>query len=286
MARLLAILVVMSIANFNFALAEERGEEKVSAFIISTGGAKLGSDVDATVVRNEISVPILLGMPLVSGDLVRVNSPNVRIVIQSVDGSQTQLAFGDEDFLVSGEGIPLWTRVKRLASGLTWHAERPPINLMTRDPNKIDVPSISEEMNYVSASPEPLVIHPVDGMLPITLELISEENLVAKQTSNDMPFVVDVDLKAGQELQLWLTDARGDTLQRQISVVEPTALESAATQTPFGDFGVVLSAAELAQQQGGAWRLEAIRRASTLPSTFQPGQAFIKAMVLGDDVDF
>jgi len=219
------------------------------------------------IVREGAELKPTIWMPLYDGDIVFVRDPKSRVFVDYGAGGRVQIGDGamrveiTDEMAHGGETWGLITALGKLFAGD--EGEEVPANLISKgDEGTLFVPAANRTPNNILRDDSPVWIVWSGGAGPFKIVLDNNGKTHELATSEVRDIRFDIPKDASQRLIVTVTDAKQRSVRvplrlRDAQPTPPSDLSSGG-QVPH-DLVPALAAAWLANQDDGAWRLEAAR---------------------------
>jgi hypothetical protein len=218
------------------------------------------------IVREGTEHKPTIWMPLYDGDIVFVRDAKSRVLVDygtggRVDVGQTRMRL--EISAETAHGGDTWGIISALGELLRGEEdEQVPTNLVSKgDDGTLTVPIANRTPNNVLRDGSPIWIEWSGGAGPfiVTLEAGGKDHPITETKDRLVKFTLPED--AGQRVALTIADAKKRSIRVPLRIREslpsvPADLAGAATSP---ELLPALTAAWLARQDDGAWRVEAAR---------------------------
>jgi hypothetical protein len=217
------------------------------------------------IVREGAELKPAIWMPLYDRDIVFIRDPKSRVLVdygtggrEEVDQTRMRLEISAE----TAHGGDNWGIISALGELLMGEEdEQVPTNLVAKgDDGTLSVPVANRTPNYVLANASPIWIEWSGGAEPftVTLEAGGKDQQIAETKERLVKFTLPAD--AGQRVVLKMVDAMKRSVRVSLRVRESLpAMPADLAGDASRDLQPVITAAWLAQQDDGAWRIEAAR---------------------------
>jgi hypothetical protein len=258
-----ALLLVVFLLHIVPAQAADR-EPVAHVVEIELAGEDLAKGT--AIVRQGEELRPAIWMPLYDGDIVFVRDPKSRVLIDYGTGGRVEIGESAMWVTVNGEtahGGETWGLIRSLG-GLLWgeEGEEVPANLISKgDEDTLSVPIANRTPNNILHSGGPVWIAWGGGAAPfsVALDVNGKSQALGSQDAREAHF--DIPKDAGQRLAIVITDAKQRSVRvplRLRDALPAAPSEIAVGKAPDG-LAPALAAAWLADQDDGAWRIEAAR---------------------------
>ena len=221
---------------------------------------------ETAIVRDGAELKPAIWMPLYDRDIVFIRDPKSRVLVDygtsgraEVDQTRMRLEISAE----TAHGGDKWGIISAIGELLMGEEdEQVPTNLVAKgDDGTLSVPIANRTPNYVLANGTPIWIEWSGGAEPftVTLEADGKVEPIAETKDRLVKFTLPGD--RAQRHVLKIVDAMKRSARVSLRVREslPSMPADLAGGTTPSDLQPALTAAWLAQQDDGAWRIEAAR---------------------------
>lgn len=237
------------------------------------------ADAIHKIHRQNISAPVAvkLGTPLHAGDVITVEK-NGRVLVGLADGSERAITGGGSWSVPETSPRPALWRVMQSMFGLIEREGSMASSavakggscVFSRESDPLEVPILSTPQK-VAAGSQALSFAWSGGCPPYALAIESRGRTVAKVSSVQahVASFPETSLRAGA-YSLRIRESRGRELRSKFDVVTSVPQPPADLASASSKIGALTHAVWLADQEGGAWRLESVRRLQPLVVEQQP----------------
>jgi hypothetical protein len=227
-----------------------------------------GEDVvnGTVIVREGTELKPTIWMPLYDRDIVFVRDPKSRVLIDYGTGGRAEVGQARMRLEISAEtahGGDNWGIISALGELLSGEeGEQVPTNLVSKgDDGTLSVPIANRTPNYVLRSGLPVWIEWSGGAEPFTVTLEADGKILPLAETKDRLVSFNLPEDGGQRIVLKIVDAMKRSVRVSLRVKDatPSAPTDLASDTTSPELLPALTAAWLARQDDGAWRIEAAR---------------------------
>ncbi len=218
------------------------------------------------VVRDGAEHKPQIWMPLYDGDVVFVRDPGSRVLVDYGAGGRVEVGDKAMRVTVSAEtahGGETWGLITAIGSLLVGEEdEEVPANLISKGAeDTLLVPVANRGPNNLLRGDAPVWVEWSGGTAPfdVTLETAGKKTVLTPTGERAVKFAIPKD--AGQRLALTITDAGKRSLRVPFRLRDklPAAPAEIAKESANAGLMPALQAGWLAEQDDGAWRIEAVR---------------------------
>jgi hypothetical protein len=217
------------------------------------------------IVREGAELKPAIWMPLYDRDIVFIRDPKSRVLVDYGTGGRAEVDQTRMRLEISAEtahGGDKWGIISALGELLMGEEdEQVPTNLVAKgDDGTLSVPIANRTPNYVVANAAPIWIEWTGGAEPFTVtrEADGKVQPIAETKDRLVKFTLPAD--AGQRVVLKIVDSKKRSVRVPLRVRENLpAMPADLAGDTSRDLQPALTAAWLAQQDDGAWRIEAAR---------------------------
>ena len=242
------------------------------------------------IERGAAHLPVRVLTPLHEGDVVHVRAAQGRIELRLASGRAIVLEGGSAPFHVTappGEHTVSMNIVRWLGDwvrGASAAETGSGVSLVTRGSGALTAPLLADGLRLGAGSRASLALAWSGGAPPFAVRVADAEGrtLAVLETPAPSASTGPLTLAPGT-LELRLRDAEGAEITARAEVVAalPAAPPAVAAADLPASLRETLAAAWLAQQEAGAWRLEAFQSAAALAASYPPALALRDALAAG-----
>lgn len=229
--------------------------------------------------------PLRLGENVLAGDLVTVRSPT-RVRIDTAKGSVTLCSNSagtsvcEHRFSFAGGRRPIDV-LHRLSAVLSWFAA-PQSNFGVRDDGAPRFALAAGIPQRVGPGNRELWVAWVGGEAPFRATIAARGHILSEMPVEAREVRFPRLPISNGAAEVGVTDAQGRRVALLFIVASPPPAQRFGSNAVNADHAALLAAVDLAQRDGGQWRLEAAQRVTDAADRVPAAAAFRRALAAGD----
>ena len=263
-----------------------RAEQTPAGYVIAVALAGKDAAAKTAVVRDGKELPPKLMMPVFSGDVIFLRDPSSHIDLELGGGATVAIGGSLTRFDVKGEiptGDDAWSIFAAIGSVLSGGEEEIPENMTAKGDDSLVAPLAVHGPNFIVKGERKLWLAWQGGTAPYVVTVSAGDKVATSPDVAVREIELPMAANTADRIAVKISDTNQQTLTLRFRLRDeaPALPTSLTTASPGKSTTAVLAAAWLAEQEQGAWAIEAAQLLHSRPREDQAAAALLTRMVKG-----